>query len=217
MSMVLVMSVVSILALGEFMPFSGKLKVSVISVSAAFIFLVVWVVPNFYVAQWAYELDTEVGLVSQPPYYVSNYGHKFIYGDKVSAGQIQSMLYYVDSISKPNQSLFVGPSNLSRTPENDVELYYLLPQLKPATYFIILYPDIALHHAQHMANDLKSANFAILDSKYKNWSEPNESVLYGPPDSMIVLSKDFCLTRKFGAFSVYVNKLNTPISSLVCH
>ncbi len=216
MSLMIVLSVVLVLAFGEFMPFNRNWKGSMVIVTLAFVILTTLVAPNFYAAQWAFELDTEIGLASQPPFFVSNYGHEFIYGDKLSASQIQSMLNYVDSISKPNQTLFVGTSNLSRTPVNDVELYYLLPQLKPATYFIILYPDIALHHAKHMASDLKTADYVILDSKYKNWSEPNESVLYGPRNSMNVLANDFCIARKFGSFSVYVNRYKTALAPFVC-
>ena len=46
-------------------------------------------------------------------------------------------------ISKPGQRLFVGPVDLRKTPYSDAYLYYMLPDLVPATYYIEMDPGVA--------------------------------------------------------------------------
>jgi hypothetical protein len=179
--------------------------------------LLLFGIPTFYASYWAQDIGVGLHLEPNNNYPVYNLGHEFIYGSRADQTNISAMLKYVDKLAKPGQSIIVGTSNLQRTPYSDVELYYLLPQLKPATYFVILYPDIALHHSAHFARDIANANFLLLSSKYENWSEPNESIDSGPPITNYTLTSDFCEAKSFGPFSIYVNLYNTlPTQRSAC-
>jgi hypothetical protein len=55
----------------------------------------------------------------------------------------------LDALAKPGERLFVGPADLGRTNYNDTFIYYMMPQLQPATYFLemIQSPRIVLVRA----------------------------------------------------------------------
>ncbi len=77
--------------------------------------------------------------------------------------------------SKPGQRLFVGPVNLRKTPYSDAYLYYMLPDLVPATYFIEMDPGMANANGSRMPQDLASADIVILSAIWDDWTEPNDS------------------------------------------
>ena len=53
------------------------------------------------------------------------------------------MLAEVPKIAKPGDRLFVGTTDLRKTPLSEAYLYYLLPEYPPATYYIEMDPGVA--------------------------------------------------------------------------
>jgi hypothetical protein len=79
----------------------------------------------------------------------------------------------------------------------------MLPDLDPATYYIEMDPGVANRSGSGLADDLRSADIAILSSVWKDWDEPNDSVKFGPNRPNEILKRDFCLVEKFGRGGVY--------------
>jgi hypothetical protein len=106
--------------------------------------------------------------------------------------EVRDVVETVERVSKPGERLFVGPQDLRRTPYNDSMIYYLLPQLRPATRFIYMNPAVALHDHDELADDVASADVLVLSRQWDQWKEPNDSVKYGPGTANDVVRDEFC-------------------------
>jgi hypothetical protein len=164
--------------------------------------LAVLVVVGALTATWtaaAYVDDTRVSLHRRAPGSVelTHRGRSF-YFPGGSVDGVRAMLDTVERVSRPGDRLLVGPTDLRRTPYIDSVVYYLLPQLRPATRFVYMNPATALHDHKELADDVASADVLVLSSRWNNWREPNESVKFGPDDANKVVRRDFCLASAPG-------------------
>ena len=122
----------------------------------------------------------------------------FYYGRPDAVVAVNQLLPVVESIAEPGDTLFVGTGDLRKTPYSEAFLYYLLPQLDPATRYIEMDPGIANAEDSGMAEELEDADIVILSSIRDDWNEPNESDRFGPAEPNAVIEREFCLVQSFG-------------------
>ena len=122
----------------------------------------------------------------------------FLYGRKDAAEDVNDLVQVVDDITEPGDSLFVGPTDLRKTPYSEAYLYYLLPDLVPATRYIEMDPGMANAPDSGLADELRAADVAVLSSIREDWAEPNDSLVDGPDEPNQVLQDDFCLVKSYG-------------------
>jgi hypothetical protein len=122
----------------------------------------------------------------------------FHYGRLGAVDAVNAMLPDLDRITEPGDSLFVGPVDLRRTNYSEAYLYYLMPELEPATRYIEMDPGIANAKESGMADELRRADVVVLSSIYANWDEPNDSRTFGPNEPNEVLEEEFCLIESYG-------------------
>ena len=104
--------------------------------------LVLFVLPAFTATRYAdYALQT-FG-VHRHSYTIEHDGRVFYYGKADRATAANLVIAAAARISQPGQRLFVGPGDLRKTPYSDAYLYYMLPDLVPATYYIEMDPGVA--------------------------------------------------------------------------
>ncbi|HEY7398082.1 MAG TPA: hypothetical protein VH538_07265 [Gaiellaceae bacterium] len=127
----------------------------------------------------------------------------FPVGGSSEAQQAQAVARTAARLAKPGQSLFVGPVDLRRSNYNDAYLYYLLPQLKPASFYMELDPQTANRAGSGLARSLRAADWLILTSRYDGWSEPNSSSKLGPALPNRIVSRDFCLVSADGLDALF--------------
>lgn len=125
-------------------------------------------------------------------------GRVFRYARADAVDAVNALLPLVDELTEPGDRLFVGPGDLRLTPYSEAFLYYLLPDLTPATRYIEMDPGVANAEDSGLADELRSADVAILSSIRDDWNEPNDSVLDGPDEPNRVLAEDFCLVASYG-------------------
>ncbi|MEQ1786654.1 MAG: hypothetical protein ABL966_06350 [Acidimicrobiales bacterium] len=125
-------------------------------------------------------------------------GRVFRYARPDAVEAVNALLPLVDELTEPGDRLFVGPGDLRVTPYSEAYLYYLLPDLTPATRYIEMDPGVANAPDSGLADELRSADVAILSSIRDDWNEPNDSVLDGPDEPNEVLAEDFCLVASYG-------------------
>ena len=113
------------------------------------------------------------------------------------------MLNQLDRMATPGQRLFVGPADLRRTNYNDTFIYYLMPQLHPATYFLEMNPLSANRPHSRLAADVATADWLILDHRWDVWKEPNESVKYGSDAPTQVVINQFQMCGQFGNYGLF--------------
>jgi hypothetical protein len=108
----------------------------------------------------------------------------------------------VNDETRPGQRLFVGPSDLRFTNYNETYLYWLLPKLTPATYYLEMNPGVANRPGSRLAADIATAQWLILSRRYAMWNEPNGSVVAGSDAPNKVVVKDFCVTNRQGPYEI---------------
>jgi hypothetical protein len=113
-------------------------------------------------------------------------------GAKAVADEIDRLVDLVDALTRPGDRVFVGPVDLTRTNYSDTSLYFLLPDLVPASRHIEMNPGLANRPGSGLAADLAAADVLILTDRFDGWSEPNASVVPGDPAPAAVVADRFC-------------------------
>jgi hypothetical protein len=123
---------------------------------------------------------------------------EFFYGRPDAVEAVNELIPLVREISDPGDTLFVGTADLRKTPYSEAFLYYLLPELDPATRYIEMDPGVANAEDSGMAEELRAADLVILSSIRDDWVEPNDSRDFGPEEPNEIVRTQFCLVRSFG-------------------
>jgi hypothetical protein len=122
----------------------------------------------------------------------------FYYGRADAVTAVDDLLAAVEGVAEPGDSLFVGTGDLRKTPYSEAFLYYLVPELPPATRYIEMDPGVANADDSGLAEELEHADVVILSSIRDDWVEPNDSRRFGSSKPVAVLDRDFCLVGSFG-------------------
>ncbi len=169
--------------------------------AALMLAVLVFVLPAFTIS-WYADYSLQTFGVHRVSYKIEHDGRTFYYGKPDRAAAANMVIAAAAKISKPGQRLFVGPVNLRKTPYSDAYLYYMLPDLVPATYYIEMDPfDVK---TSRLPRDLESADIVILSKIWDDWSEPNDSAKDGPATTQEVLDRDFCHVGTYlGLYQLY--------------
>ncbi len=145
-----------------------------------------------------YLLHTRIGLEQvASPFKVQRGDRYFYLGDYEAYLAVQAAVDEVAARAEPGDRLLVGPLDLRRTWYSDAFIYWLLPELEPATYFIEMDPGLANAEDSGLAEDVASADFVILTGLWAGWMEPNESMDYGSDEPNRVLADQFCVVDRW--------------------
>ena len=135
----------------------------------------------------------------------------FYYGRADAARAVRALIPDVEVAATPGDSLFVGTGDLRKTPLSEAYLYYLFPELEPATRYIEMDPGVANAPDSGLADEVASADIVILSSIRDDWDEPNASRDFGPNEPNEVLDREFCLIGSYedglsgrGLFELFV-------------
>jgi len=108
------------------------------------------------------------------------------------ADEVAELVAMADALTRPGDRLFVGPTDLTRTNYGDTFLYFLLPDLVPASRHLEMNPGIANRAGGGLADDLADADLLVLTPRFDGWSEPNASVEPGDPTAADLVADRFC-------------------------
>jgi hypothetical protein len=122
----------------------------------------------------------------------------FYIGADVISDAAQGAIDELDRRAEPGDRLFVGTADLRLTPYSDAYLYYLFPELTPATRYIEMDPGVANAEGSGLADDVASADWLILSHVWDPWDEPNESRTPGSDAPNAVVARSFCVVDAFG-------------------
>jgi hypothetical protein len=109
----------------------------------------------------------------------------------------------LDHLAQPGERLFIGPTDLSRTNYSDLHLYFLFPELVPASYFIELNPGSANQLGTRLTEDLKHAHWLLLSAEWDHWVEANSSREHGDSRPNQVVRTSFELIAQYGVWELY--------------
>ena len=146
------------------------------------------------------------GLGQKEAAFLEHNGRSFPLDSISAAHETGILLDEITKLALPGQRLFVGPADLRRTNYNDTFIYYLLPQLTPATYFLEMNPLSANRPGSRLAGDIRSADWLILDHRLDQWNEPNDSRRFGSNEPNEVVQSYFELSARQGSYDLYRRK-----------
>lgn len=159
---------------------------------AAFAVLITFAFTSLFTFRY-YLLHTRVGLGQVPSAFkVEHAGRYFYLGDYEAYVAVQAAVDELALRSEPGDRLLVGPLDLQRTWYSDVFIYWLLPELEPATYYIEMDPGLANEEGSSLADDVASADFVVLTGLWAGWLEPNASMDFGSDAPNQVVRDQFC-------------------------
>jgi hypothetical protein len=145
-----------------------------------------------------YLLHTRVGLDQVPRAFRVQRDDRYFYlGDFRAFEGVQAAVDELDRLAEPGDRLLVGPSDLRRTWYSDVFIYWLFPELDPATYYVEMDPGLANAPGSSLADDVASADFVILTGLWDGWMEPNSSMEFGSDAPNQVLRDQFCVVDDY--------------------
>lgn len=142
---------------------------------------------------------------------VENASRSFPVRSPRDAITLHGMLEVLKSEATAGQRLFVGPADMRRTNYNETFIYYLLPQLTPASYFLEMNPFSANRPDSRLAADVATADWLVLTHRWDNWNEPNESMKLGPDAPNEVVRNQFELKGRFDSYDLY--RRRSPVAS----
>jgi hypothetical protein len=146
--------------------------------------------------------------------FIRQHGRSFSFRTDEEARTTESMLTELDKLSSPGQRLFVGPGDLRRTNFGDTYIYYLMPQLRAATYFLEMNPFSANAPDSRLASDVKSADWLVLNRMWDYWDEANDSRQLGPDAPNVAVREEFEVVGEYGLYLLYRNKRSSLSSTL---
>ncbi|HEY3485710.1 MAG TPA: hypothetical protein VGK49_10010, partial [Ilumatobacteraceae bacterium] len=163
-----------------------------LTVGAGAVALLMFVVaPLFTYRYYLQSVRMTVGDVAAA-FPVDRNGRRFYMGTERSQRASQAAVDTLGELAQPGDRLLVGPKDLARTAYNDTYLYWLLPELEPATYFIEMDPGLANAPDSGLADDVASADWLLLTGFWAGWFEPNTSVDDGSQAPNEVVRDQFC-------------------------
>ena len=98
--------------------------------------------------------------------------------------------------AEPGQRLFIGPSDLSRTDYADLQLYFLFPELAPASYLIEMNPGSADRPGSRLASDLVGADWLVTTPRWQRMA--GERSWQGSVEAQTVVEERFEAIGEFG-------------------
>jgi len=149
------------------------------------------------------QLRAVVGPGWSAAYAVENRGHTFYFRSEAEADAVRAAVADVERRASSGDSIFVGANDLRRTNYGDTYLYYLLPRLKPASYFVELNPQTANRAGSGFSGEIARADFLILNRRLDFFVEDNASKKLGPARPNEIVRERFCRISRRGDLDVY--------------
>lgn len=118
------------------------------------------------------------------------------------AQDLGALLDRTDSTTEKGDRLVVVPAESRRTNYNDTFIYFLLPKLEPATYYLEMNPWSANGPGSRLAEDIASADVVIASRRHDIFNEDNRSDKLGSDAPQRVLSAQFCLVARHGSWDL---------------
>ncbi|MEY2546576.1 MAG: hypothetical protein QOG48_1693 [Verrucomicrobiota bacterium] len=138
--------------------------------------------------------------------FIWRHGRAFPYGAANLAEAANKILAELERSSVPGQLFLVGPGDLRLTNYCDTYMYYLEPQLKPATYFLEMNPGSANAPGSRLARDIARADWVLLNRRWDFLIESNRSIQFGPNEPNETLRQDFDLWAEASEYLLYRNR-----------
>jgi HAMP domain-containing protein len=148
------------------------------------------------------KVTEQVDSLSESGHEIANGERSFRVADPVAASDLELMVAEVERLSEPGDSIFVGTSDLTRTVYGDTFVYFLLPDLVPASFYTELNPGTANAEGSDLAEELERADFLLLTDRWE--PDTDEAGEAGSDAAQEVVDERFCPAAEAGYYELLV-------------
>ena len=120
-----------------------------------------------------------------------------------AADELDRMLDLLADHTAPGETVFVGPANLARTNYSDTFVYYLLPELRPASFYTELNPGTANADDSTLASELSGADAVLLTERHDT-ADTEVAAEAGSSAARRIVERNFCRAGAAGSYSLYL-------------
>jgi len=159
-----------------------------------------------------HEFQAAIFSEKEEQFFVQHKGRVFPFYKKATTIMAGRLLDRIEKLSAPGESLFIGPADLRRTNCTDTFLYYMLPQLRPATYFLEMNPFSANRPGSRLAEDVKDADWLVLNRDFDSWNEPNRSREFQSDVPNQAVKEHFEVVGEFGNYLLFHRKMGPKVA-----
>jgi hypothetical protein len=145
-------------------------------------------------------------------FFIQHKGRVFPFYNRTTTIMAGRLLDRIEKLSAPGESLFIGPADLRRTNYNDTFLYYMLPQLRPATYFLEMNPFSANRPGSPLATNVKDADWLVLNREFDSWNEANRSREFQSDVPNQMVKEHFDVVGEFGNYLLLRRKMGPEVA-----
>ena len=159
-----------------------------------------------FALSWRRAILAEAG----PSYSVTHRGRVLPVRSPDDELEISSAMRLVEAASAPGDRVFIAPADLSAAFMNETALYFLLPQLVPAGYYLEMNPGSANRAGSRLASDIATAKVVLLSDRFSEETEGRAAPGAGAEEAIRVLRERFVPFATAGRFLVLRNREAGP-------
>lgn len=191
---------------------TGRRRLDVISAITLALVLLGASVPQFIVVVRK-QIITGLTGENTKTVFITQSGRSFPLSSAQTALALGKIFDRLAALAKPGERLFVGPADLRRTNYNDTFIYHMMPQLRPATYFLEMNPQSANRPGSRLSEDIASADWLVLNHELDTWNESNQSAEFASDVPMQVVRDQFELCGQYGTRDLYRRRVRPSPNS----
>jgi hypothetical protein len=124
----------------------------------------------------------------------------FLLSDPAVASDLRALLSEIQAGTSAGDSIFVGPTDLTRTVYSDSFVYYLLPELEPASFYTELNPGTANSEDTELSNELDDADVLLLTDRWQ--ADTAVAAEAGSTAAQEIVDSRFCPIARSGSYEV---------------
>jgi hypothetical protein len=137
-----------------------------------------------------------------PGFDVEAGGRSYPIDDEGAARDLNTILAELSERAEPGDSVFTGPTDLSRTEYSDTFIYFLVPELEPASFYTELNPGTADAEDSGLAEDISGADWLILTDRFEGFDTATTSVPAGSTEPNVVVAEEFRPVARSGSYEL---------------
>jgi hypothetical protein len=133
-------------------------------------------------------------------------GRSFPIVSAAHAEDLNAMLAQLEAASEPGETVFTGPKDLRRTEYADTFVYFMVPELAPASFYTEVNPGTADAPDSGLADELRAADWLLLTDRYEDLDAASADAPLGSDEPNEVVASDFEVIGRSGSYELLARR-----------
>ena len=129
-------------------------------------------------------------------------GRAFPISSTEHAEDLNALLATLEAESEPGETIFTGPADLRKAEYADTFVYFMVPELPPASFYTEVNPGTADAADSGLANELRTADWLLLTDRYEDLDEASAEASIGSKVPNDVVASEFDVVGRHGSYEL---------------